>query len=480
MRLPDPLPLPAEPDTLMHVQAPHRIAAAAHNLLPNAIDPNAWLAMELGFFVERSRADAIARAVDAAGPWDGVEFGEAAIFHLPITPAAYASLSSSLAELPPEGEFGAVRLPGPPGGQAQILAWLRETSDGPRITLARSLPGLVSGIELASTYGRAPIVGTATVERLRPPSEAGELPLERVWVEGEVDDLKLRMQFEAGFDPLAEAELGAGAMTPLLRERSTLIGASSRYMGYSRAVSRVISQIQSQIDDLPFLVKGFATDLAARFNAILRGWDGRVLVAFADGHMRWGYGAEDPKKAGVAVLHFVRGVTDGISLVRNFSSDVPDVRLKKNAASAGGIEVHRIDLRGVKGMARELEPMLDDHGALHVAFAADARFAGVIGTVGPRADAELARWIEGLEGSVPPISDAPEGALHVALSRAQLETLAQAAMGGALDFASLWTWKAEGPPFDIELRRESANVMTARIQGPPAPREMQVVLPAQK
>lgn len=479
VELPDPLALPASPETLLHVQNPAQSAAYLAAWAPGQSDPNAWLGMELAAFIDPPVADQIAASIDPRGPWDAVEFGDAAVFHLPVVAAALPGLNERLGSFEAAGSFGAVALPS--RDAARVLAWARETADGPRLTLARSEAGLVAGVQLASTYGRAPLVAAADVDRLRLAVDPAQVPVTRVSAEGTIENLKVRLELREGEDPFAELELGEGAMSSLLRDPATLAAASSRYTGYKKAVGRTISEIQGQIDDLPFLLKGWATDLASRFNAILRSWDGRLMAGVADGHVRFAYGSDDPKKSGVAVLHFLRGALDGLSLVRNFSNDVPDIRLKKNVARSGNIEVHRLDVRGAKRMARELEPLLDASGVLHVAMAFDARFAGGVVVVGPDAAAQAVKWIEGTQQPVGPIEGAPAAAMHFGLSAQQLASLQTLAQGGELDLQSLWSWKASGPPVHIEVRQVDARHLEVHLRGPSPskiePTIMQVALP---
>ena len=472
-KLPDPLELPADAPAFAYLANPAAGLERLQALSPEPLSLELLVERELGRHTSSSLASAIAGAADPTRPWSGVELADGeGLGHLPLEADALPELEAQLASLPKVGEFGAVSLPASDGAAAW-LGWLQKDDEGAWFTFGSSERAVVSGASLQQSYGGKGFNAALDLSRL--PLEGEAPPVERIWVSGELHDLTAKVRFVPDFDPSKEMPIEAGAMSELLGDATILLGASSRYRDYEKAVSNLISELQAQIDELPFLIKGFASDLAARFNAIARSWNGRFALAFADGHVRVAYGADDAKKAGVAVLHFLRGAVDGISLARNFSSDVPDMQPKKNAQQVGDIAIHRLTLRNLQGVPNEVRPLLDDRRNLHIAMAFDAKLGGGVLTVGPESVAGLEAWIESSK-AVSPLADAPEGSLRFALSPEQLQRLARGA-DAELDLSELWTWKAEGPPYTVDLRRVDNRHWSARIQGPAQLRRVSVVAP---
>jgi prepilin-type processing-associated H-X9-DG protein len=472
-KLPKPLELPADAPAFAYLADPAAGLERLQALSPETLSLEVLVEQELGRHTSEALASAIAKAADPTRPWSGVELeGGEGLGHLPLRPDALAELEAQLTGLPQAGDFGALSLPAAEG-QSPWLGWLQKGENGAWFTFGSSERAVVSGDALHQSYGGKGFNAALDLSRL--PIEGERPPVERIWVSGELHDLTAKARFVPDFDPTKELPIEAGAMSELLGDASILLGASSRYRDYEKAVSNLISELQGQIDGLPFLIKGFASDLAARFNAIARSWNGRFALAFADGHVRVAYGANDPKKAGVAVLHFLRGAVDGISLARNFSSDVPDMQLKKNAQRAGEIAIHRLTLRNLQGVPKEARPLLDDRRNLHIAMAFDAKLGGGVLAVGPESVAGLKTWIERSE-AVSPLADAPEGSLRFALSPQQLQRLARGAEA-EFDMSELWSWKAEGPPYTVDLRRVDERHWSARIQGPAEIQRASIVAP---
>jgi hypothetical protein len=450
---------------MVYLRNPADGLARVQALSPEKLSLAILVEQELAARTSAALAELVAKAADPSRPWAGVELeGGEAIGHLPIAGEQAEALATALAALPAAGAFGAVKLPPPAGAEAGgWLAWNRQVDGHDWLTIATSERALVTGEALEASYGEQPVSAALDISRLQIPGEAP--PVERLWARGKLHDLEVKVRFREDFDPSAELPLVAGAMGELLTDASTLVGASSRYRDHEKAVGKLISEIQDQISDLPFLIKGFASDLAARFNSIARSWNGRFALAMAEGHVRLAYGADDATKAGVAVLHFLRGAADGISMARNFSSDIPDLSLKKNATRSGEIAIHRLTIRKLKGAPKELRPLLDDRRNLNVAFAFDAHIGGGLLSVGPDAVGNLKSWVAGVDGKVTPTDEAAEGAVHLALSLAQIAKLAEAA-DAEVDLSQIWDWKAEGPPYDLEIRKLDPRHWSAHVRGP--------------
>lgn len=470
----DPLPLPERPPALLHVQNPRETVEVAARAMPivdrvdeilrlSLVDPAQW-------GVDDGVARTVLATVDPGAPVTGAMLaGDERILHMQLLPDQVDAAKQALVGAP-EGEFGAVRLS--QGDARSVFAWV-DTRAPATLTFATSLSGLATGRQLAPTYGKAPLVARVDPSQYPLPEGVEVPPVEFIEASGTVDDLRVDLSFTADQNPLGELDFDAGAMGALLRDPAVLAGASSRWKGYEKAVDRAIGEIQVQLDELPFLLRGWATDLAKRFNAILRSWNGRVLLASADGHLRVAYGSDDAKKSGVAVLHFLRGALDGLSLVSNFTSDAPDIKLKKNAGRAGEIEIHRIDLRRLPQTPKELAPLLDERGALHIAMAFDARLGGGAFVIGPDAVGAMERWLGSATQPVAAIDASPLAAIHLGLSREQLATLgelARAMAEGTQDAGGqtmqLLEWRADGPAYDLELQRTGDRGLSLRITGP--------------
>ena len=145
-----------------------------------------------------------------------------------------------------------------------------------------------------------------------------------------------------------------------------------------------------------FFVQGILGDMVSKLAAVLRSWDGRFVAGIGpEGHLMLAYGAKDPKKSGRAVLVLVGTVIDNIKLARNFTSKVPKIAIKRNAAQVGPDPIHRLIISGIKSeVPRSMRSLLDKEGRLRLAFAFPRHAGGGVITVGPRPVPMLKRWLE--------------------------------------------------------------------------------------
>ena len=272
------------------------------------------------------------------------------------------------------------------------LAWLDPQDT--HLTIARTVRGLVTGPKLRQTYGTSELAFIVAASGI--PSE---VPLAGLRARGELDDLGVVAKFRPGTDLFAQNELRPGSLTGLLADPATVAGVSTRWAGSDAFVRDTISQIRSQVSQQSFLIKGVLQDLATKFYAVLRSWDGRVLGGLSGpGHVRLAFGSADVEGSQRATLRFVGQAVSNVQLLRNFTNDVPNVKLRKNVGKVGGSAIHRITLSGVRRhVPPEFRPLLDEKNRLRLAMSWSSRAGAGLVVVGPNAVDELEDWLKASE-----------------------------------------------------------------------------------
>jgi hypothetical protein len=398
--LPEPLPLPAEPRVGSWIAQPSRAIAMLSPYSPTPIDLHLLAEQALSQLTEPALAAELARALDLRTAFANVMLDDGQeIIRMGLAADARASLAGRLAELEKVGEFGAVRLPRHASEQPQRagarewLVWIDE-GDGGSLVLANSLEGLVTARNFASTYGSKPIWFTVDANVFSEQMPV-EVPFSRVSGQGDLDKVQLVAQANAGSDPLAEVPIAAGTLSGLLEDPALALGGSTRYAQYQDVVHDITAEVNANVRELPFLVKGIGEDLAAKLNTTLRTWDGRLLVAIGPAnHVRLAYGANDVKKSGVASLRLLQTVVDNVSLARNFVSQLPKLTLRRRVASADGVDVELFVVHDAASLASELRPLVDREGRLNIAMAWSERAGGGVIVIGPDAVKQLSSWLD--------------------------------------------------------------------------------------
>ncbi|MEE9381932.1 MAG: hypothetical protein V3V08_00770 [Nannocystaceae bacterium] len=459
--LPPALALPREPPAAAHVAAPAALLATLDPYVPESLHPTLFLRRELGRVTTPAMASALASAVDPYKAWSAARLGpQNEIAYFPVRTKAASDLRFRLAKLPPKGKFGAVTLPAAAAGKGRparprYIAWYDERSG--TLTIARTLRGTVTGPKLRTTYGHK----TVTL-RLAGNQIPRGIPLSNVTATGSLGDFSIRAKFRAGQDPIAQNELRAGALTGLLDDPGIIAGGSTRWSGSDNFIKKTISRTRKEVGRQSFLVRGVLEDMAAKFYTALRSWDGRALIALGrPKHLRLAFGSTDPAKSERAVLRLLAQVKANAEILRNFTSGVPKVSLRKNAATAGKRKVHRVTLSGIrKYVPAELKPLLDAKGRLKLALAWSPRAQAGLVVVGPQATDELKRWLRATSRATPGAQtrkDVLAGTLSVA--PAQLAQLSSAAPS----WARLWSLRGGGPRSDLVARRSGKDGATLRV-----------------
>lgn len=482
IELPDPLPLPEQPKLASWIAQPSVAAAMIAPYSPVPIDLREGAEHMLRQLTEPALAGELARAIDLRSPFANVLLDDGQeVVRLSLLADARSSLAGRLSELDPVGEFGAVRLPQrppPPSADGrppraptrEWLAWIDE-ADESTLVLANSLEGLVTGRSLAGAYGREPIY--LTVEPSRIASLLGlpiEIPFSRVTARGDLSAVEIEAQVLDGRDPFADYPLTAGTLGGLLDGSQISAGASSRYADYQKTVRELIVEVNAQVDRLPFLVRSFGQDLAAKLATALRTWDGRVLAAMGpSNHVRLAYGAGDVEKSRVAVLRLLQAVVDNVSLARNFSSQVPKMSLRRRVAKGDGVDVELLVLHDAASFARELRPLVDGEGRLNIAMAWSQRAGGGVIVVGPRAATELARWLDETKDAVDHAATAAQ--LLAASFAAEPEQLRPLLDNPNLTIDQLVGLAPTGPKWQLTVADQGAGkyVFGVVTPGPPKP-----------
>ncbi len=459
--MPRPLRLPATSPMVAHVQHPGDVIAELRAYAPDLPAGHELLQQAVTAVGGGELETQLASAVDLERPWDMASVDGELIIHVPLVRSRLGTVAGLLASKPPVGKFGGVDLqrggvPGP------ALAWL--DAEAGTLTLASTERGLATGRELARQYGKQPLRLELEGDEVRKYAPAFALTSLKLTGEGG-HNLSLRAEGvpAEAFEPLKDLE--AGALTGLLESPAIAAGASSKYVHYARDVKKIMGDAKRQVDRQNFLVRGTLEDLLRRFGAVIRSWNGRVMVgAGPKNHLLVGLGADDPKKMGGAAFHFLRGVIDNLELARSIGVSVPKIRFQKNKSSAAGSSIAVVALeRAGKQLPRELAPLINDRGDLRIAMAFPSRTGAAMLVVGPDCNRVMQQWLEATAKATPASdSEADFIAATVAVSPGAIKPLLE---GG--DPSALLGLNASREPTQITVVRDGDRV-DVRVKGPKA------------
>jgi hypothetical protein len=396
--MPAPLRLPANPEAAVHVDNPRVALAQLSAYAPIDTGPRELLAQALaqsntGFEKQLVQHVALAR------PWDFAIVQGQTILHVPLQPKSVGAVANMLSSLPPEGKFGAVRLRRGPEDPGPKLAYLdRSTST---ITLADDLRGIVTGPELARAYGKKGLY--VTVTRAQAAKYGLELPAESVVIEGSgIDDFALEAkgfnETVPGMDKIAD-----GALTGMLESPNVALGFSTKYAAYKQDVNKIIGDASRQVSKQNFLVRGTLEEMLARFKAMARAWNGRVMVGVGPRrHVLLGVGSDDAK-FGTKTLYFISGLLGNLKTADAFGiGGLPDIRFARSKDVGAGSNIHIIALENArKHVPPQYHALLNDRGDLRVAFAFPSRMGGAMLAIGPDCQSVLKRWLEDTARATP-------------------------------------------------------------------------------
>ena len=482
--LPDPLALPAQPKAASWIADPQRGLGLLTPYSPMPVEMRGLAQLALGTVTEPALAEQLAGVIDPARPFANVVLdGGEEVIRLSVAPDQAEQLKTILANLESAGEFGAVQLPpalsdNPQRAGHEWLAWIDQEDEG-ALVLSNSLPGLVTGRHLAAAYGSEPIFFTIDPGSLPIPVE---IPFSRIEAHGDFSKVAVTAVAREGQDPLAGVPIQAGTLGGLLEGKGVVAGASTRYADHEEAVRQVIVEVNAQVAELPFLVRGVGEDLAAKLNTTLRTWDGRVLVAMGPrGHLRVAYGAKDPTKSRVAMLRLLQTVVDNVSVARSFVSNLPRLTLRRRVATGGGQDVEMFVIGdAAANLPRELRALTDGEGRLNIAMSWAPHAGGGQFVIGPNADKELAAWLE--ETKDAPSAEQTQGDLLAASFAADPQQL-QAVLANfqpgqepdqAAIMAALLGLDASGPRWGLQAKTTEPGqyelVITPPASKPPRAR----------
>ncbi len=461
-KMPRPLDLPANPEGLVHVDTPSAFIDAALAYAPG----------------QATSRDVIDQALAASGlkfesqifpyvglnrAWNMAQVGGQTIVHVPVRPNVSTQLGAILGRLPPEGDFGAVKIPRGQGERGPRLAFFDAQND--MLTLADDLRGIATGPELGRTYGKQGVNIVLTKEQAA--RYGGILPVSRVVATGKsADDLELTIEGAPALP--AEARITDGALTGLLESSEIALGGSTKYVDYKKDVEAIINQGRRQVSSLPSIAQGNGNDLLKRGASMLRQWNGRSMVGVGPAnHVLLGFGADDPEKMGNAALYLMRGILSNIKTVKSLRSfgvkiDVPTIRFAPSAATAAGQQIHMIGIESAKRyVPAEFHRLINDDGRLRIALAFPRRSGAGMVTIGPDAKGVMTRWLENTKSAT--TADKSQSHLAsgtIAVGPQALQSLA------APDFnpAAMLGLSARRAPTKIVVRRQGQDYVV-RIHG---------------
>jgi hypothetical protein len=454
--MPRPLPLPSKPQLAVHVGDPAQ-AITAMGELSGRNDLRGLLA-ELASSTTIGFDPALAKHVDLSRPWSAAVVENQLIVQLPVDRSHLTHVAQLLANKPKVGDFGAVSLGQAPGTMSVAMAWLDEANGV--LALAGNERGLATARELDRAYGKHGIFVTIDGAELR--KHVPEFPFARVGVEGEnVGDFHVVLEQPTGIEGLDQ--ITEGALTGLLGNHELVAGASSRYAGYQSVVKKLISEATRTVDKQNFIVKGVLQDMLARYNAVLRSWNGKVMVGLGpQQHVVLAMGAEDPKKAAGALGSLIDSLNDNLQLAQTFGISVPRLHFKRKVLQGAGVDVHTLTVDKAKSiLPAELAPLVAKDGALRIAFAGSPHSGAVMFAVGPEPAHSLQRWLEAAKGS----SSAPQSSGHLIAASIAVEPEQLEGLRGAESLGPFLALAPERAPTSAVVTRK-ADVYDVHVKGP--------------
>lgn len=398
--MPRPLPLPAKAKFAAHVAAPGQALAAIGELVGQGPDPRKVLRT---LTAQAPAFTGFAEIADFDRPWSAALVEGQLVIRVALRRDQIVQAKRLLAGKTPVGDFGAVEFVRPSEGTPvdpppPRLAWLDDRDA--TITFAGDERGLATGRELAGAYGKHGLFLTLDGAEIR--KALPEFPFDRVGLEGKsVADFHVAAEGDGkvqGLDQITE-----GALTGVLDSPELVAGATSRYAKYESVIKSMISEATRTVDKQNFLVRGVLEDLLKHYKAVLRSWNGRVMVGVGPkGHVVAALGADNPKQGAAAATALIAAVLDNLDLARTFGVSVPRIRFKRNRMVAAGVSIHVVTLENArKTIPAEFAGLLDGEGDLRIAFGGSENAGAVMLAVGPMATESLARWIETTKDATP-------------------------------------------------------------------------------
>ncbi len=453
--LPKPHALEESPPIAAYVRDPaaaHEIATAT---LPGVPPPVNVAALLLATKAPADLAEALAPMIAEHRPWAGARVAGEDILHLPLRHTEIDAALALLAEFPAAGEFGAVSLPGvgidvyqlaadasgdigldrdnntaantttnsntnSPQNSNTPLAWIDRETDS--LTIAETLPGLVTGRELVKGYASKAVWLTIDASVVREFLEA--FPYERITAQGPgLDDLTITIDADPERGLPQSVDIAPGALANLHSGPTLAFAASTRYAQYEPQIRGIIREIRRQVDSSGFAAKMMLEPLAQQAITVLRAWNGRVFAGIGpSSHLAFAFGADNPRQAGAALNRFLRSAIDNLDLARMFVSNVPRLSLRRHSKSP---DIRVLTVQGLKKqLPAGLAGLTDDRGAINIAYSYSAKSGSIFAVLGAQPETALTVWASAID-KAPPASESTGDliAATVALNPDQLQDL---------------------------------------------------------
>jgi len=448
-KMPRPYSLPAKPEAVVHVDAPKQLLAEILSYSPGSMTPRQAIAQALRSSGQSFETQ-LSPHVGLHRSWNMAIVEGQTIVHVPLHKKGVAQVAAVLSKLPPEGDFGAVRIPRQ-GQDGPKLAFLDRHND--MLTLADDLRGIATGPELGRAYGKQEV--NIAVDARQAARYGARLGAERATVTGSMNDLRIEIE---GTSPLPPGlPVSEGALTGLLESKQIALGGSTKYTDYKGQVDAILSQGRRQVSSLPSIAQGNGKELLNRATGMLRSWNGRSMVGVGPAnHLQLGLGSDDPQQMGSATLYFVRGVLSNIKTVKSLRSfgvkiDVPTVRFTANAAKVGNESIHLVVLENArKYVPAEVHPLLSEDNKLQIAMAFPKRAGAGMFVVGRKSNAVLANWLRDTQKATPGAKTTGHlASATVAVGAKALQTVMQA----GFDPFSVLGFTANRPPTRVVVQR---------------------------
>lgn len=454
--MPKPLALPAEPNALVHVAAPKDLLEEALSYSPGTLTARTAVAQALknsglGFESQVFQHVGMGRA------WNMAIVKGQTIVHVPVIKGHEAQLSAILSKLPPEGEFGAVKLKRPEGQQGPKVAFFDKQNN--MLTLAGDLRGIATGPELGRKYGKQGVNIAVTNEQAA--RYGADLGARRATITGSGTD-SLRIELEGAPALPANLRISEGALTGLLESGQIALGGSTKYVDYKKDVDKIMAQGRRQVSSLPSMAQGNAKELLGRAGGLMRTWNGRSMVGVGPAnHVLLGFGANDTTKMNNASLHLLRGVQSNIKTIKSLKKfgvnipNVPSISFAPNKAKVAGQAVHVVALENAKKyVPAEFHRLLTSNDRLRISMVFPKRAGAGMVVIGPNSEAVLTQWLQDTQGATPAAKT--EGHLASATVAVGSKAVGQLA-SPELNPATLLGLSAKRAPTKIVVKRQDGN-----------------------
>ena len=414
--LPPPLAIPSDPILSIYLHHPESVESQMTWLQGLVPSVGALLEHALGSYLHHEHARHLANAVDPQKPWQCMIIDRnTEIWRLPVTAGRLPALRQYAQRLPAAGDFDARQLPAkqsasrahaPRNPRTRAIAPAQSTAKGwliwlgpnqDELIIAPNQRALVTALHLP--VPAEPIELRVRPEQL-PPVRQLDIPyrVDRVHATGSIEQLTGNIALMPGqSDPLAQFPIAPTPLSELLRSDDFVWGISSRWTDAGREVQKILSQVHRQVAALPFLIRGNGQALESKLIRTLKHWDHRTAAGLdAQQHGRLAFGLDNAPASEKDTIALIRGAVENISMIRNFTRDVPSLSFKRNHSNQNGQSIHEVIIGDARRhIPREFHRWIGSDQKLRIALSWNTAQSSLMACVGHKPVTQMKQWIAG-------------------------------------------------------------------------------------